>query len=428
MHRNPASNDSGLTTTWSWSTAALTIVLTAPFLIFLSSITFTVQSMQGQTLQVIHNFSGMGDGNIPESGLTMDADGHFYGTTAYGGTNNCGVVFSLTHVASGWILKPIHSFTDSPDGCVPYGRVVIGPDGTLYGTTNGGGGARWGTVFHLWPPSNAGSSAVTAWNESVLYSFASGDDGASPEGDLTLDPAGSIYGTTTRGGSYGQGVVYLLTLSDGRWTETPICATVGVPRGGVIFDRAGHLYGVGNGGGQYGAGEIYRLSRSEPSWTKRTLYSFPGLPGTGYQPEGGLIMDSSGILYGTTAGGGTGGGGTVFELAPTVPGWYFNSLYDLVGPGAGPVEKLAMGPDGSLYGTTEDDGAYGKGSVFKLKPMNGGWTYTTLHDFTGGSDGGYPISGIVIDSAGNLYGTAYAGGTGQGCYAGACGVVWEITP
>ena len=133
-------------------------------------------------------------------------------------------------------------------------------------------------------------------------------------------------------------------------------------------------------------------------------------------------MDPSGNLYGTTAGGGSGGGGTVFELAPADGGWSFQTLYSLGGLG-GPAGKLVMDAIGNLYGTTLQGGPYQQGSVFKLSLSNGGWTYTSLHDFTGGTDGGYPNGSLIFDANGNLYGTAQSGGTYNGG-----GVVFEITP
>lgn len=142
---------------------------------------------------------------------------------------------------------------------------------------------------------------------------------------------------------------------------------------------------------------------------------------------GGLIFDPSGNLIGSTAIAGSGGTGTVFELTPSGNTWAFDLLYSFVGNFDGPRGSLIMDSAGNLYGTTVGAGQYSKGSVFKLTPSSGGWTYTSLHDFTGGSDGGYPIGNVTFDASGNLYGTASSGGTGTACYEG-CGVVWKITP
>ena len=145
-------------------------------------------------------------------------------------------------------------------------------------------------------------------------------------------------------------------------------------------------------------------------------------------PHGPLMFDRSGNLYGTTVSGGSGGGGTVFELSPSGGSWTFSLLYGLTGvPNGGPKGNLAMDAAENLYGAADGDGAYGNGSVFKLTPNNGVWTYTDLHDFSG-SDGAGPNGGVTLDTNGNVYGTTVLGGI-EGCGTGSgCGVVWEITP
>jgi uncharacterized repeat protein (TIGR03803 family) len=162
-------------------------------------------------------------------------------------------------------------------------------------------------------------------------------------------------------------------------------------------------------------------------WTGSTLYSFQNGSDGGHVGAG-LIFDPSGNLYGATINGGTGGGGTVFELTPSNGGWTLKTLYSFTGDfNCGPEGTLVMDGTGNLYGTTFCDGANKAGNVFELIPSGGNWTYSSLHDFTGGVDGGHPYSNVVFDSAGNLYGTTSAGGTGSACNGG-CGVVWEITP
>src|ERR1035437_1017268 len=207
------------------------------------------------------------------------------------------------------------------------------------------------------------------------------------------------------------------------------------PQSGVIFDSAGNLYGTTQGGGTGGCGTVYELSPSSSGWTEKVLYNFQcGFSSDGQYPIGGLIFDAAGNLYGTTNFAGANNGGTVFELSPLGGGnWTFHLLYSLSYNGTfdfllyGPTGTLAMDSSGSLYGTTVMDGAFGGGSVFKLTPSHGGWTYTSLHDFGGGSDGGNPFGNVVLDASGNVYGTAGVGGL-SGCEGLGCGVVWKITP
>jgi len=198
---------------------------------------------------------------------------------------------------------------------------------------------------------------------------------------------------------------------------------------GVIFGRDGNLYGADHAGGANERGTIYELISSWSGWTENVLYTFSG--GTDGGRPTGLIFDQSGNLYGGASSGGANDDGAVFELTPSGQSWSYSVLYSFSNGGhgqfnPGPNANLVMDKGGNLYGTTKADGAYGYGSVFKLTPSNGSWTYITLHDFTDGADGAYPFSNVVFDSNGNLYGTASAGGTG--CAPNGCGVVWEIIP
>ena len=170
------------------------------------------------------------DGGEPQAGLSMDRAGNFYGTASTGGNttgncairnpHGCGTVFQLSRKGSGWLLTPIYTFS-GPDGSNPQARVIVGPDGSLYGTTIYGGDANEGTVFNLRPPASACKSALCPWTETVLHSFQGFTDGAEPTfGDLVFDGAGNIYGTTPHGGQGDNGTVYKLTHSNGGWTET----------------------------------------------------------------------------------------------------------------------------------------------------------------------------------------------------------------
>ncbi len=394
---------------------------------------------QAQTFQVLHSFTGGDDGAIPLAGLIADSAGNLYGTASGGGKTNdgcetygCGVAFRLVRSGTGWITRPLYvfqgGFESGPDGSNPEARMVFASNGVLYGTTKYGGDFRCndgscGTVFTLSPPPTACKNALCPWTETVIYRFVGPPDAGIPvNGPLVFDHAGNLYGVAL-GGPESYGVIYELTRSGETWSEDDLSGGDN-PFTGVIFDTAGNLYG-GNQGEGYGG--IYQLAHTGSGWTMNPILTVLS-DDTGGPPLGGLIFDNSGNLYGTMAGSGPSGGGTVFELSAGT--WNFNLLYGFTG-GGGPEESLTMDSAGNLYGTAIYDGAYDKGSVFKLTPSQNGWIYTDLHDFTGGSDGGLPISNVVIDAQGNLYGTASYGGSGP-CtsvyYGNGCGVVWEITP
>ena len=383
---------------------------------------------QSQTFQVIHSFTG-GEGQNPYAGLTMDAAGRLYGTTYKGRTSGYGTVFKLMRSGSGWVLTPLHYFAGSSDGASPWSRVIFGPDGSLYGTTSQGGGERgYGAVFSLRPPATACKTALCPWTKTDVHTFG-GKDGNQPIGDLTFDDTGNLYGTTYNGGRDGVGTVYELTYNGVGWAVNVLYTfshgeTLFLPSAGVTFDKAGNLYGTAEGG----FGGTFELTPSGGGWVYNQVYALHGGV-EGGSPRAGLIFDDAGNLYSATMQYGAGGGGTVFGLTPSNGGWGFSTLYSFVGVccnQVGPWATLVMDSAGNLYGTTQGDGAYGLGSVFKLSLRGSGWIYTSLHDFTGGDDGANPVSNVVFDASGNLYGTAANGGN-NACSLG-CGVVWEITP
>ncbi|MGA2371011.1 MAG: choice-of-anchor tandem repeat GloVer-containing protein [Candidatus Korobacteraceae bacterium] len=375
---------------------------------------------QAQTFTTLHSFTGGSDGAIPEAGLTMDAAGNLYGTTANGGHtgcfSSCGTVFKLKHEASGWILNPLYAFSGS-DGANPEARVIVGPDGNLYGTTAYGGTADQGTVFKLSPPPSACKAFLCPWTETVLYSFQGDSDGEQPQyGDLVFDHQGNIYGTTPYGGAGSGcyptcGVVYELSPSHGGWTESILYRFQGgndggEPFAGLIFDAAGNLYGTAEYGGANYQGVVYKLSPSENGWTESVIYTF-----TFGQPYGGLIFDQAGNLYGVTS---EGEEPFVYELTPSGGAWTFNQLYQFSNTYLGSLAKLTMDPAGNLYGTLAD----GDAKVFRLTLSDGQWTQT---GFNGGA-GDAPYGNVILDASGNVYTTASGGGTHG------YGVVFEITP
>jgi len=382
--------------------------------------------------KVLHRFTHH-DGYGPYSALIVDAAGNLYGTTPNGGTSNWGVVFKLSPNSDGsWTESVLYSFTGGDDGSYPdHPSLVFDTAGNLYGATYGGGGLGGcnsfgqgcGTVFEL--KSNLDGS----WTESVLHSFTNANDGGWPEGTPIVDAAGNLYGTTTQGGTYGQGTVFELTPnSDGTWTESVLYSFTGgsdggTPWSGVIFDKIGNLYGVTGYGGAHRYGVIFKLTpNSEGSWTESVLHPFTGgkdgaNPGTNC-----LNFDTAGNLYGTTPNGGAHRYGVIFKLTPNSDGsWTESVLHPFTGgkDGAAPGAGVVFDQAGNLYSTTVYGGTNGYGVVLKLTPSSGGrWTEGVLHAFKG-TLAAYPYAGPVLDGAGNLYGATRGANNGT---------VYEITP
>jgi len=280
----------------------------------------------GWTEKIIHSFgSSATDGQNPTSSLIFDSFGNLYGTTVNGGSDYFGTAFELSPGKSGsWTVKIVHNFgsADSTDGWFPSAGLIFDSSGDLYGTTSAGGTYAKGEVFELTP------NGYGAWMGTTLHSFGDGAaDGSDPFSGLILDASGNLYGTTYQGGLYGTGTAFELSPgSAGTWTETALFSFNNGNNGsveansiyaGLISDSAGNLYGTGYNGGARNYGAVFELSpKASGGWTQKTLHSFDNNGTDGSNPEGGLIFDAAGNLYGTTYNGGAYGLGAVFELAP----------------------------------------------------------------------------------------------------------------
>ncbi len=387
----------------------------------------TMQSTQAQTLTVLHTFTGGIDSGFPESGVILDRDGNLYGTTF--GLINSGV-YELMRRDSSWIFKPLYNFQTRLDGLGPEADVVFGPDGALYGTTFLGGytcngvSNYCGTVFSLRPSPDTCRDAFCPWNETHVYRFGTSlNDGYHPNGPLVFDSAGNIYGTTAIGGLYNGGTAFQLFRTQNGWVEKIIHhfpRGLGEPSSGLTFDAEGNLFG---GAAQTGYGRVYELVHNGQEWNERTIYVFPG---SNVGEATGLIFDAAGNAYGATSGIGNYQAGIVYQLTPQADGtWRETDLHVFDFNTNGPLSNLAMDGAGNLYGTTEGTPGNNNdkwGMVFELSPVNGSWTFSQLHHFTNGADGGSPVGGVTLDSAGNLFGTCVQGG------AYSEGTIWEITP
>jgi hypothetical protein len=295
----------------------------------------------------------------------------------------------------------LHNFTGYSDGGYPNSRLIPDGKGNFYGTTGEGGfGANpgptpgAGTVFELSPLGHG------VWNETVLYSFCEPyqlnidcTDGDGPAGPVIFDSAGNLYGTTCAGGAYGHadgpgyGVVFELSPAGASWTETVLynfaTGAESCPANNLIMDADGNLYGSDNAG-------IFELSPSSGTWTEQLIYAYGG--------RAGLTMDAAGNIFAN-------GTFSVFELSPNGSGGW-NQTFIHTFTNAVSVGTLALDQAGNIYGTRTRAGANGYGAVYRLSPgERGQWTKTILYSFRAGNDGAYPIGGVVLDAAGNIYGT-----------------------
>ena len=286
-------------------------------------------------------------------------------------------------------LTTLHSFGGGSDGGSPFAGLIQASDGSFYGTTYSGGVSNAGTVFKM-----DGAGTLT-----TLHSFSGRSDGGNPHAGLIQASDGSFYGTTSTGGAFGFGTVFKMDSAGTLTTLHSFSAGSdgGSPYAGLIQASDGRFYGTTSTGGAFGFGTVFKV---DGAGTLTTLHGFSG-GSDGGLPYAGLIQASDGGFYGTTASGGASGAGTVFKVdgagtLTTLHSFSFGS------DGGNPHAGLIQASDGSFYGTTWNGGASGAGTVFKV---DGAGTLTTLHGFSGGSDGGNPEAGLIQASDGSFYGT-----------------------
>lgn len=350
------------------------------------------------------------------------------------------------------------------NGSRPTGSLTFDSLGNLYGTTESGGTAYCpvygytgcGSVDKLTPSGNG------TWTQTILYNFTGGSDGSTPDGGVTFDSHGNLYGVANEGGgssncaSGGCATVFELSPSSGgQWTETTLFAfsaiSTGIaPLGGVTLDSQGNLYGTTYFGGDPNCqcGLVFELTpTSSGPWKETVLHSFTGgtfsTPPDGGSPQGRLVFDSQGNLYGTSSGAveyqdDAQGPATAFELTPaSAGGWTYATIHQFSkSEGSFIFAGLILNSQGNLYGTAQAGGAYDEGTVFELTPGAGSsWTENTLYSFqgnaTGHADGALPSAPVLFDSAGNLYGATSDGGGYAACPGNngvGCGTIFKLTP
>ncbi len=379
-----------------------------------SVLKLTPSSSGAWSSQRLYSFRLGDEGYTTIGTLIGDSAGNLFGTTQSGGLKHSGAVFELSPLpGGGWVSRTIYSFAGGTDGEFPSSGMKFDASGNLYGTTRYGGTVgctkRCGTVFELSP------GAHGAWIEKVLYRFTGGADGDGPSSSLVMDSAGSLYGATTAGGnlSYcwyvpneaGCGVIYKLTPDSGHWHETVLYAFHGVdgafPAQDLALDQAGNLYGAAAHGvsGLPGYGLVFELSPSASGpWHETILYSFSA-SAERLMPNG-LFLAANGTLYGTASN--YRHGGVVFTLTPgSGSTWNYQLLYG--NSKFMPVSPVVEDSSGNLYGSTTT-------TVYELIPTGQSWTQSTLHTFPGfANDVSTPL-GLTLDPAGHLYGVAQDGG------------------
>jgi uncharacterized repeat protein (TIGR03803 family) len=364
----------------------------------------TAQSARAQTLHVLYNFAGSADGGDPYASLIRDAAGNLYSTVDYGGTSFAGAVFKVAPNGTETVL---YSFSGGADGAYPFSPVVRDAAGNLYGTTSQGGSANAGVVFKVDPNGT----------ETVLHSFTGGADGIIPIGGLLRDKAGNLYGATSQGGTYNDGVLFKISP---RGKETILHTFTGSTTDGkypsytsLLTDTLGDLYGVTEEGGAADGGILYKLSKTG----KLTiLHSFKGGTTDGCNVLGTPFMDAAGNFYGTTSSCGTHMLGTVWKVSQTGKEKVLHSFAGGTSDGEYPLAGVIVDASGNVYGNTETGGSANVGTVYEISKSG---KFTLLHSFNG-TDGKYPYGSFVQNAKGTLFGTALNGGSiGYG-------TVWKI--
>lgn len=404
----------------------------------IATILSVTPNVSAQTLKVIAGTY------TTDANVILDSSGNLYGTSNMGGNLQncglgCGTVFELSPTSrGGWIRKTLHGFAGKLDGDDPEGGLVLDAAGNLYGTTwlAGDPTCLCGTVFKLSPTSSG------QWQETVIHRF-KGTDGSGPVGNLIFDPAGNLYGVTEMGGaipsgpcqfvlksSNGCGTVFMLSpTSSGQWKETVLHNFTGksdgnLPQGSLLLDAKGNLYGATAYGGtnvvsinnRTGQGVIFQLFRAATGWKETVLHKFTGKTDGAY-PGGSLIFNAADHIIGTA--------GVAFELAPdSSGGWKETVIFSFTGANdGGSSQSLTFDASGNLWGAgVSPDSGYCYpnwcADVFKLTPSPSGWTESVVYQ-----DLGLPsFGGLTVDSAGNVYGTI------SGDYQFTGGSVFKLTP
>ena len=390
---------------WPSSRSLITLAVISALLVLVASPAWA------QTESVLHSLGGTPDGASPYAGLAFHG-GNLFGTTYSGGLYGFGSVYELTPNGNGsWTETVIYNFCPAAPSCTDgqnpaFSTLLFDANGNLYGTANSGGATGNGVVYKLSPSSGT-------WTQSVVYSFLGQPDAANPVNGLIMDGAGNLFGTAYNGGIVNNGAVFELSPTGlGTWTERVI-ANVNSLFGGLVMDASGNIFGTAYT-------SVYELvPNGTGGWAKLTIFTFDPTLATqeGSHPNGTLILDSKGNLYGTTMVGGKNNFGVVYRLTKGTTGTYTEKVLCNFGANSSqPFAGVVMDSSGNLYGTTQTGGKNGAGAVYELllNPSTGVYAQKILQTFVG-TNGAAPYAGVILDSQNYLYGTtSYGGSSGKG--------------
>ena len=398
-------------------------------LLALAGCQFTARDHSGkganQPLTTLHKFSGNAGGSFP-NGVVLDANGAIYGATQGGGTcATCGLIFRLKSGGAGqWTFQVLHKFVTSKDGIKPFGLLTL-HDGKLYGTTSAGGDptCNCGVVFRI---NTDGGGFV------VLHTFKAGTDGATPVGGVLVATDGTIYGTTAAGGTNGAGVIYRIAAGGAFAVLHSFIGLPGTgPKGELLFGADGAIYGTQFGGGAFSRGTIFRIGKSGAGY--QVLHDFGQSTqfADGTSPDGRLALGGDGTIYGTTSAGGSSNLGTAWSIKMSGSTAAYRQLHSFAaGEATVPHSGFVIAADGTLYGSGASGGINGDGALFQLAPKSGNVRdYSTLHSFNAATtQGDAPQSPLAL-AAGTLYGSTLLGGNpSSSICSGGCGTVFSFKP